>query len=269
MIDLRTIAQALGGKVSGREVLCPTPGHSSQDRGTSIRLAPDAPDGLLVTCFNGGRAEALAVKDTLREAGLLPSLGGKPRILTHVEREAVKQAEAERLAERLAGHLEAACICRQRLAQARSADPVHTYLARKHIAPERLWQAGNDLLVPMTDLSGALWNIQTIAPDGFKRFAKGARVKGLIWRAGQITESKQLVIGEGMATVAAIRRATGLPVVAAMTAGNLPAVATAIHSSRPDLRLVIAADDDAAGMKAAREASQLTGAAVALPEISQ
>ncbi len=118
----------------------------------------------------------------------------------------------------------------------------------------------------MTDLQGTLWNLQTIAPNGSKRFARGAKVNGLLWIAGQAAPGERLVIGEGMATVAAVRRATGLPVVAAMTAGNLPAVAAAIHASRPDLRLVIAADDDAAGMKAVREASQLTGAAVALPE---
>ncbi len=93
MIDLHAIARALGGKVSGSEVLCPTPGHSSWDRGTAIRLAPGAPDGLLVTCFNGGRAEALAVKDALRAVGLLPALHGKPRTLTHAERQAIKRAE--------------------------------------------------------------------------------------------------------------------------------------------------------------------------------
>ena len=265
MLDLRSIAQALGGEVSGREVLCPTPGHSRRDRGTAIRLAPGAPDGLLVSCFNGGRAEALAVKDALRAAGLLPCHDGMPRALTQAERDAIHRAEAERLAERLAAQAKAARNCRQRLAQAREADAGHPYLVRKRIAPERLWQAGNDLLVPMADMAGAVWNVQTIAPDGFKRFAKGARVKGLCWWAGQ--SGDRLVIGEGMATVAAVRRATGLPVVAAMTAGNLPTVAAAIRARRPDLRLTIAADDDEAGHRAAREAARLAGADIAFPKV--
>lgn len=267
MLDLHSIANALRGQVSGREVLCPTPGHSSRDRGTAIRLAPGAPDGMLVTCFNGARAEALAIKDALRAAGILPAFDGTRRTLTISEKEAIRRAEAERLAERLTKQAEAARICRQRLAQAQPADPGHPYLARKRIAPERLWQAGNELLVPMTDLTGTVWNVQAIAPDGFKRFAKGARVKGLCWWAGQ--SGDRLVIGEGMATVAAVRRATSLPVVAAMTAGNLPAVAAAICARRPDLRLTIAADDDAAGIKAAREAAKMTGADIALPEIFQ
>ena len=243
MLDLRSIAQALGGEVSGREVLCPTPGHSKGDRGTAIRVAPGAPDGLLVSCFNGGRAEALAVKDALRGAGLLPSFDGQPRALTHAEREAIKRAEAERLAERMMAQAEAARICRQRLAQAQSADAGHPYLVRKRIGPERLWQAGNDLLVPMADMAGTVWNVQTIAPDGFKRFAKGAKVKGLCWWAGP--PGDRLVIGEGMATMAAVRRATGLPVIAALSARNLPRVADALAKARPDLAFVVVGDDDA------------------------
>ena len=70
---------------------------------------------------------------------------------------------------------------------------------------------------------------------------------------------------QGVATVAAVRRATGLPVVAAMTAGNLPDIAEAIHAKRPDLTLIIAADDDAKGHEAARLASLRTGAQIALP----
>ncbi len=68
--DLRSIAAALGGEVSGNRVLVPTDGHSKRDRGTVITLSPDAPDGVLVHSFNGG--DALAVKDELRRHGLLP-----------------------------------------------------------------------------------------------------------------------------------------------------------------------------------------------------
>jgi putative DNA primase/helicase len=120
----------------------------------------------------------------------------------------------------------------------------------------------------MADLEGRLWNVQRIASeprgDSWPKFyLKGARTKGLFWAVGEAVD--QLVIGEGVATVAAVRRATGLPVVAAMTAGNLPDVAAAIHARRPGLTLIIAADDDEAGHKAARLAAQRTGAKIALP----
>jgi putative DNA primase/helicase len=155
-------------------------------------------------------------------------------------------------------------VARQRLERANAADEGHPYLSLKRITPERLWQNGDWLLVPMTDIEGNLWNIQTIRPNGEKRFLAGGRTKGVFWWRGR--PEVKLVIGEGVATVAAVSRATGLPVVAAMSAGNLPDVAAMIHSKQPDLELIIAADDDKAGIEAARLASQRTGALIALPE---
>ena len=265
MVDLRSIAVALGGQVSGREVLAPTPGHASRDKGTAVRIAPGAPDGILVTCFNGGRAEALAVKDTLRAAGILPAFDGRRRELTFAEKAAIRQAGAEREGERLEAQAKAVQIARQRLTQATEALAGHPYLSRKRIAPERLWQAGERLLVPMTDDRGTVWNVQSIAPDGDKRFLKGGRTKGVFWWAGKPVD--RLVIGEGMATVAAIRRATGIPVIAALSAHNLPTVAALIRAKRADLQIIIAADDDPAGRKAARIAAEQAGACLALPEI--
>ena len=265
--DLRAIAAHYGGNLSGKECLIPTPGHSPRDRGTAIRLVSGAPDGLLVACYNGGQAEALAVKEMLRRDGFLPDRGAFPapaRKLTHAERDAIRRAEAERERERAEAHAKAAENARQRLAGARPADPGHPYLVRKRIAPEGLWQAGNWLLIPMTDPDGVLWNVQRIPPEegAAKLFLKGGRTKGLSWVVGEAVD--RLVIGEGVGTVAAVRRATGLPVVAAMTAGNLPDIAEAIHAKRPDLTLIIAADDDKAGHEAARLASQRTGALIAL-----
>jgi phage/plasmid primase-like uncharacterized protein len=265
--DLDAIATRYGGKIIGNECRIPTPGHSSRDRGTVIRLVPDAPDGFLVNCFNGGRAEALAVKDMVRSDGFVPALVRNRQHFTQAQSEANRKAAIARNAERLAKQDEAAKVARQKLEQSNLADQGHPYLSRKRIAPERLWQSGNWLLVPMTDIEGSLWNIQTIRPNGEKRFLAGGRTKGVFWWEGQ--PDARLVIGEGVATVAAVRRATGLPVVAAMSAGNLPDVAAMIHSKQPDLELIIAADDDKAGIEAARLASQRTGALIALPgEIS-
>lgn len=263
MVDLRAVAVRYGGKLAGRECLIPTPGHSSADRGTALRLAPGAPDGLLVTCYNGGQVEALAVKDMLRRDGFLPDRDGTRRELTPVECEAIHRAEGEREHEREERQAKAAMTARQRLEQAVPADRGHPYLIRKRIGPERLWQGGGRLLVPTTDAEGNLWNLQAIGPDGAKRFLAGGRIKGTFWHCGKAVD--RVVIGEGMATCAAVRRATGLPVIAALTAGNLPDIAATVRAKRPDLQLIIAADDDEAGMKAARIASQLTGALIALP----
>jgi putative DNA primase/helicase len=46
--DLRSIARALGGEVSGRQVLAPGPNHSPRDRSLAVCVSNDAPDGFLV-----------------------------------------------------------------------------------------------------------------------------------------------------------------------------------------------------------------------------
>jgi putative DNA primase/helicase len=51
--NLQHIAHALGGEVSGRQVLAPGPGHSSHDRSLAVRPAQNAPDGLLIYSHSG------------------------------------------------------------------------------------------------------------------------------------------------------------------------------------------------------------------------
>jgi putative DNA primase/helicase len=51
--DLQNIAHALGGEVSGCQVLAPGPGHSSDDRSLAVRPVQNAPDGLLIYSHSG------------------------------------------------------------------------------------------------------------------------------------------------------------------------------------------------------------------------
>jgi hypothetical protein len=54
MMDLRTIARALGGEVIGRDqVLAPGPEHRPKDRSLSVRLSPHAPGGFIVHSHAG------------------------------------------------------------------------------------------------------------------------------------------------------------------------------------------------------------------------
>ena len=43
--SLQTVAKALGGEISGGQVLAPGPGHSPKDRSLSVKLDASAPDG--------------------------------------------------------------------------------------------------------------------------------------------------------------------------------------------------------------------------------
>jgi putative DNA primase/helicase len=50
-LGLREIARALGGEVTGRQVLAPGPNHSRRDRSLSVRISSDAPGGFIVASF--------------------------------------------------------------------------------------------------------------------------------------------------------------------------------------------------------------------------
>ena len=62
---LREIALALGGKVSGNQVLAPGPGHSTDDESLSVRVDISAPGGFLVHSFSND--DPLVCKDYVRE----------------------------------------------------------------------------------------------------------------------------------------------------------------------------------------------------------
>ena len=114
----------------------------------------------------------------------------------------------------------------------------------------------------------ALHSLQFIGADGEKRFLTGGRVSGCYFLIGE--PDGALCIAEGYATGASIHEATGTAVAVAFNAGNLLAVARALRTKFPDLRLIICADDDAStpgnpGLTKAREAAQAVSALLAVP----
>ena len=77
MLDLRTLARALGGEVAGNQVLAPGPGHSPRDRSLSVRLSATAPDGFVVHSFAGD--DWRAGLEHVRESLGLPPREKAPR----------------------------------------------------------------------------------------------------------------------------------------------------------------------------------------------
>jgi len=53
MLDARTIASKMGGKIVNGHALVPGPGHSAGDRSLSIKPDPSAPDGFITHSFSG------------------------------------------------------------------------------------------------------------------------------------------------------------------------------------------------------------------------
>ena len=112
------------------------------------------------------------------------------------------------------------------------------------------------LVLPVTDLDGRFWSIQTIEADGTKRFMKDGRKRGCCSYA--IAENCQhtakgydlgsypaLVVCEGYATAMSVSQALQQPVVIAFDAGNLGPVCAALHAKYPRVPILIAGDDDA------------------------
>ncbi len=144
----------------------------------------------------------------------------------------------------------------------------HDYLTRKGIQPHGAKIEGDKLLIPMRDTAGTVHSLQTITPDGTKMFMSGGRVKGCYFGIGK--PKGALIVCEGFATGASIHECTGHAVAVAFNAGNLEAVAVALRTKYPALKIIIAADDDHQtpgnpGMTKATAAVQATGATLPYP----
>jgi len=74
-------------------------------------------------------------------------------------------------------------------------------------------------------------SIQAIMPDGQKRFLSGGEKKGCYSTIGKITPT--IAICEGFSTGASIHEATGLAVIVALDAGNMPSVAKSMRENFP------------------------------------
>lgn len=150
----------------------------------------------------------------------------------------------------------------------------HPYLERKGLSAvgcAGLRLMGDAIAIPVL-WDGRVTSIQTIAPDGQKRFWKGAPVKGGSY-ALRREKSVVTAVCEGFATGLAIFQAVKkASVIVAFDAGNLLPV---VDRLRPKGSVVICADDDHAthakrgtnpGREKATNAAELIGAGVAWPE---
>jgi hypothetical protein len=80
-LSLRAISKALGGVVSGAQVLAPGPGHDPRDRSLSVKISASSPEGFLCHSFAGDRFEECRdhVKARLGIERHIPPIGGFSR----------------------------------------------------------------------------------------------------------------------------------------------------------------------------------------------
>lgn len=156
--------------------------------------------------------------------------------------------------------------------RAKPANNDHPYLLKKQVGAFGIRDLRGQLVIPLRDECGALHSLQFIGTDGRKTFLTGGRKRGCYYAIGR--PETALCICEGYATGATIFQATGHAAAIAFDAGNLAPVAMTLRRKFPDLRLVIAADNDFEtpgnpGLKAAQAAARAVGAALAVPRFEE
>jgi len=186
----------------------------------------------------------------------------------------IQAAKLKADAERRASQDDAATVARSRWISAAPANKHHPYLVAKGVQAHGLRQHGPLLLVPLIDVHGRLHSLQTIGTDGQKRFISGGRIAGTFSSIGEWQKPDRVLICEGFATGATLHEETGSPVLCAMNAGNLLAVAKAAREAWPSAEIVICADDDRhtpgnPGITKATEAANEIGAKLAVPQFPE
>ena len=203
------------------------------------------------------------------------------RTLTDDERRAyrqrVEQNRREADAERARVAEEAQAKVAEHWAMAGLVNGNHPYVIAKRIKPIGAKQLGQQILVPLRDADGVLHSLQYITPDGNKRFKSGGRIAGCYTTVSNGVKpdaNTPLLICEGWATACSLFNATSYPTAAAMSAGNLLAVARALRAKLPRVPMVICGDDDRLtdgnpGLAKSEEAARVVGAALAIPSFGE
>lgn len=128
------------------------------------------------------------------------------------------------------------------------------------------------LLVPMRGASAAIQTVQIIDSAGSKAFLSGGKASGSYWQADELPEcdldtTMTIGIGEGVATVLSVRQVKNFPVIAAMSCGNLKAVALNVRARFPRSKILILSDVGN-GEKEAFEATQAVNGQLAIPKFT-
>jgi putative DNA primase/helicase len=172
----------------------------------------------------------------------------------------------------------------------------HPYLVAKGIGPGELRQGApgqtipttdkfgrqkeasleEKLIVPMRDIDGRMWSIQTIDEDGTKGFHKNGKVEGMhAVVGGELKPNDPIIIAEGYATAETVSRVASQPVIAAFSAGNIAPVAQLYRDRYPERSVIIAGDNDHTknadqnvGRRKSEEAAVQVGGYTMLPDFA-
>lgn len=127
------------------------------------------------------------------------------------------------------------------------------------------------LLIAPVKIGERLTSCQLIDGEGRKHFMYGGALRGGFWSTGKLPQGTgdgtTLLLAEGVATALSAAQATGHIAVAALSSGNLRAVAVDLRQRHPTARLIVCSDKGN-GEEDARRAAVESGALLAIPEIN-
>ena len=202
-------------------------------------------------------------------------------------RREIDDARAKQAEEVSRKHLEAAETTRKlffELIHDHKANSDHPYLTRKQVSPEGLLELdvkqlkmhigyhpqsrgeplrGRILIAPLR-IGDSPASLEFIDEAGRKSALAGGRKSGAWWSLGRPKPDSVIAIAEGIATAKTVGSLTGWNIVAALSCGNMPAVAAAIAQLYPTNQLVIIADCGN-GERDARKAAIAANAGLLVP----
>lgn len=243
-------------------------------RGTSDGLKPGGIAGSFVTG-----------EEQIWQAGV--EVRQDPVERARVELERAQKQEKE-IAERQAGYEDAARRLGARWGYLKNEPETgKTYTNRKQVTAIGLKFDGDKEVIPVRDVNGKIWSLQTLLPEKNehgvdKLFAKGGQKAGHFHTLGKIQPGEPIIVAEGYATAASIHMATGHATIVAFDSGNLEPVVGALKEKYPTNAMFIGADDDRfptklpdgterlmnGGLEAAIAASKKHGVGVLVPVFS-
>lgn len=139
------------------------------------------------------------------------------------------------------------------------ANPKHGYLQRKRLPADGLRQSGKYLLVPCRDLNGRLLGIERRPPEpdaAPKVLQKGPK-KNTFFFYGELQDGMGIVLCEGIATAHAVFQMSGIPAATVFGAAELENGVRLIKARYPRSEIIVAADADEEGRKAAEQCRAL------------
>lgn len=221
------------------------------------------------------KARSMNYSEVLKEVGAVVGLSADSKI-TEADRQKWRET-AERLKKeqelKELREEQSAAKRAKRTWESKSVDRDCPYLDRKQVKNYGCKVNGKgNLIIPLFDIHGNIWNIQEIHADGHKPYLYGARLDFCFYMIGEVTDPNQIIcFVEGYATGASVYEATGRTTVVTFQSSNVDKVASEIRKLHPNARFVYCADDDShsnppdAGLKAANKAVAAAGGIVILP----